>query len=156
MLEAVEKTTTHVLAGFGTTRTGMVAGHSVGAVRRHHHLRLRRRQGEAGRNGDQRHRHGQEAKGDTAAMKRISHGPRVPQPEGGDKNATASCLSASYPGAFLSNSPALRRIGEKDRRYPQASPADVAAADSATFRAILFKHLIDIFRAVAEAFCEIR
>jgi hypothetical protein len=52
----------------------MIARHIVGAAGHRHHVGLGRRQRDARRNGDERHRHGEDAKGHKAAMQGAFHG----------------------------------------------------------------------------------
>ena len=47
-----------------------------------------RRKRDAGRNGNQRHDHGQKAKGDEAAVECSFHGVRVPQLKSPNKNCS--------------------------------------------------------------------
>ena len=56
------------------------------------HVGFRRRQRDARRNGDERHHHGEDAKGHEPTVQRSLHPVTVPQREGGDKNGTASLL----------------------------------------------------------------
>jgi hypothetical protein len=57
----------------------MGAGHLLGTARHRYPVGLRRRQRDAGRNSQQRHRHGNHAENDKAAMKRFPHVTTVPQ-----------------------------------------------------------------------------
>jgi hypothetical protein len=92
LLETFEEATAHVRAGFCATGARVIARLLVRAGGHGGHIGLRRRQRDARRNGDERDRHGEEAKGDTTAMKHCLHVDRLPYPLVDDKKLPSACL----------------------------------------------------------------
>jgi hypothetical protein len=93
-LEALHETAAHVGAGLCATGTGVIAGQVVRAGGHGRHIGLRRCQRDARRDGNERHHHGEDAKGHEPTVQSSLHTATLPQREDGDKN-WAACLLIS-------------------------------------------------------------
>ena len=122
-LEAFQEATAHVRARLCAAGTRMITGHVVGTGGHRRHVGFGRRQRDTGRNGGQRHHHGEDAKGHEPTMQRTLHSLHCHSARSATR--TAHPFASGYAKASLRYSrQACSKICAEDKRN---KPAIVAA-----------------------------